>query len=178
MAIRGFAIVLAAIVTLGVLACASEPPTPTPSPVVRAPQATPTAVFAKSADGKTEIGIYLSEATGTYQTGRATLTDLGGKTRVVVDVSPAMANAQPIHIHMGTCNAVGAISDKLADVVVGKSTTEIEKPLAEIASGGKVINVHLSASEIRTYTACGEIPVLPAAANIDKNPTLAGNLGR
>jgi hypothetical protein len=43
---------------------------------------------------------------------------------------------------------------------LGKSTTEIAKPIREVASGGKVINVHLSATEIRTYTACGEIPAL------------------
>lgn len=86
---------------------------------------------------------------------------MGGKTQVLVNVAPAMANAQPIHIHMGTCAAVGTITDKLEDVVVGKSSTEITKPLAEIATGGKVVNVHLSASEIRTYTACGEIPALP-----------------
>lgn len=163
---RGFAVVLAPFVIVVTLACAAEPATPTPSPVARAPQATPTAVIARMPDGHTEIKIYLSEATGTYQTGAATITDLGGKTRVAVDVLPAMANAQPIHIHAGTCSAVGTISDKLEDVVVGKSTTEIEKPLSEIASGGKVINVHLSASEIRTYTACGEIPALGTAATI------------
>jgi hypothetical protein len=159
---RVVAVVLAAIMIIGAAACGAEPPTPTPSPVpTTAPQTTPTAAIGKASTGRTEIKIYLSEATGKYQTGTATITDMGGKTQVVVNVSPAMANAQPIHIHTGTCAAVGTITDKLEDVVVGKSSTEIAKPLTEIATGGKVVNVHLSASEIRTYTACGEIPALP-----------------
>ncbi|MBI2966158.1 MAG: hypothetical protein HYY34_08150 [Chloroflexi bacterium] len=155
-----FAAVVASVVIIGAAACGSKPPTPTPSPVAAAPRATPTAAIGKNGAGQTEIKIYLSEATGQYQTGSATITDLGGKTQVLVNVAPAMANAQPIHIHIGTCDAVGTISDKLENVVVGKSVTEIDRPLAEIAAGGKVVNVHLSASEIRTYTACGEIPAL------------------
>lgn len=166
MSTQRFAIVLAGVLApmmiIGAAACGAEAPTPTPSPVATtAPKATPTAAIGKAITGRTEIKIYLSEATGKYQTGSATITDVGGKTQVLVNVAPAMANAQPIHIHTGTCAAVGTITDKLEDVVVGKSSTEITKPLAEIASGGKVVNVHLSASEIRTYTACGEIPALP-----------------
>jgi hypothetical protein len=160
LSLRRVAFVLASFLSLSVAACAASAPTPTPSPTVEKPRSTPTAVVKKTAAGQTEITVYLSEPTGTYQTGTATLTGLDGKTRVVVDVAPSMAIAQPIHIHVGACSAIGTIADKLEDVVLGKSTTEIDKPISEIASGGKAINVHLSAAEIRTYTACGEIPAL------------------
>ena len=169
MSTRGLAVVvatgvMAALASLVALACTSTAATPTPSQSGAATKpSTPTAVVSKTSSGQTEITIYLSEATGTYQTGKATLTEVDGKTRVVVDVTPAMANAQPIHIHLGTCSAVGTIADLLENVVVGKSVTEVDKPLAEIATGGTVINVHLSATEIRTYTACGDIPALQAA---------------
>jgi hypothetical protein len=158
LSVRQIAIVLACFLSVVTAACSAS--APTPSPTVAKAKATPTAVVKKMANGQTAITVYLSEPTGTYQTGTATLTGDGDKTVVVVDVAPSMPISQPIHIHVGACTAVGTIADKLADVVLGKSTTEIAKPIREVASGGKVINVHLSATEIRTYTACGEIPAL------------------
>lgn len=170
-------VALAGILAIGLVACGSEETRPTPTAVARAPVSTPTAQVVKSGAGQTEIKLYMSEATGTYQTGEATITDLGGKTRIVVNVAPAMASAQPIHVHVGTCSSVGSIANTLENVVAGKSETELEKPMSEIASGGKVINVHLSFSEIRTYTACADIPALAAAAPADRTPLASGVAG-
>ena len=80
---------------------------------------------------------------------------------------------QPAHIHTGTCAELGDVVVPLTDVVVvgqdaehggsesaipvKSSYTEVDMPLQEIIDGGHAINVHLSAEEIGTYIACGDI---------------------
>jgi hypothetical protein len=77
----------------------------------------------------------------------------------------------PAHIHTGTCDELGDVVLPLTDVAasageqagastahaVKTSRTFVDAPLQEIIDGGHAINVHLSADEIGTYIACGDI---------------------
>jgi plastocyanin len=78
----------------------------------------------------------------------------------------------PAHIHAGTCAELGDVVVPLNDVTVPEGTAsgpqtsamvEVSEgnradiPLQEIIDGGHAINVHLSAEEIGTYIACGDI---------------------
>jgi plastocyanin len=83
------------------------------------------------------------------------------------------AEAHPAHIHSGTCAELGDVVVPLTDVAhmgdeaettgassaipVKTSETVVDMPLQEIIDGGHAINVHLSADEIDTYIACGDI---------------------
>jgi plastocyanin len=83
------------------------------------------------------------------------------------------AEVHPAHIHSGTCAELGDVVAPLNDVtVIGNdsestgaasaipvksSVTVVDMPLQEIIDGGHAINVHLSADEIDTYIACGDI---------------------
>jgi hypothetical protein len=82
------------------------------------------------------------------------------------------SEAHPAHIHSGTCDQLGDVVHPLADVAAPSGEemgaagghavkvsegNRIEVPLQEILDGGHAINVHLSADEIGTYIACGNI---------------------
>ena len=160
---RSVALLLAAaIASVAVSGCGSGTgSSPTPTAEAQSRPATPTAVVTQGPEGQTVVLVYLSEPSGRYQTGTLTLTSEGNQTRVQVSVSPPQAQAQPMHVHKGTCDEVGAIVDILQDVVGNTSETVVGRPLSAIADGTQVVNVHLSASEFATYTACGDIPELP-----------------
>ncbi len=81
--------------------------------------------------------------------------------------------ARPAHIHTGTCDEVGEVVAPLTDLTgatggdrVGQarraipaesSFTSVPMTLDAILGADHVVNVHLSAEEIGTYIACGEI---------------------
>src|SRR5215211_1780685 len=67
---------------------------------------------------------------------------------------------QPAHIHSGTCAELGDVVYPLTDVdASGESITVVETSLADLsATGPYAINIHLSADDIGTYVACGDIP--------------------
>src|ERR687894_2653316 len=87
-------------------------------------------------------------------------------------VADTAAEAHPAHIHSGTCDQLGDVVYPLADVatptgeemgaagahpVKVSEVNHVDVPLQEILDGGHAINVHLSAEEIGTYIACGNI---------------------
>lgn len=92
-------------------------------------------------------------------TGTATLTDLGdGTTRVVVDVDPAGHLAMPAHIHPGTCQElVPQPLYPLEVVESGHSETVVPASLQELLAGDQALNLHASADDMRTYTACVDL---------------------
>lgn len=82
------------------------------------------------------------------------------------------AESHPVHIHAGTCAELGDVVAPLADVAAPtgeqmgpesalavkiSEVNNVPIPLADIIAGGHAINVHLSADEIDTYIACGDI---------------------
>ena len=100
-----------------------------------------------------------------------TLVVPAGLAQTPVSQADMEAEAHPAHIHSGTCDQLGDVVYPLADVatlsgeemgtgghaVKVSEVNHVDAPLQEIIDGGHAINVHLSAEEIGTYIACGNI---------------------
>jgi plastocyanin len=114
----------------------------------------------------------------------------------LVFLAPAMAAQDddaphPAHIHAGTCAELGDVVYPLTDVAVAEgessgpesalpvkvSETVVDAPLQEIIDGGHAINVHLSADEIGTYIACGDIGGVVNTGENDSDQELIIGLG-
>lgn len=101
----------------------------------------------------------LEELNNSGVTGTAVLTDRGdGSTRVVVDVDPAGHPEMPSHVHHGTCaDLVPQPLHYLDPVIDGKSDTVLPIALAELLAGDLALNLHVSAADMGTYTACVDL---------------------
>jgi len=93
------------------------------------------------------------------ESGTATLTKEGDKTKVVLEVQGAPAGtSQPVHIHKGTCSKLDPKpAYPLSPVVNGKSETTVNASLDSLEKGGYAINGHKSAQDVATYVFCGDI---------------------
>jgi hypothetical protein len=108
--------------------------------------------------GSSETTVDLSAQNGSHESGTATLTAEGDKTKVVISLDHAPMSAQPAHIHKGSCADLDPNpAYGLENVVDGKSTTEVDEPLDELRNEDYAINVHKSVAELKTYVACGDI---------------------
>jgi len=103
------------------------------------------------------------------------------------------AESRPAHIHSGTCADLGDVVLPLADVTpigdeskrtgattaipVENSLTVVDMPLQEIIDGRYAINIHLSADEIDTYIACGDIGGVVKTDEGESDPELIIGLG-
>jgi len=93
------------------------------------------------------------------ETGTATLTPQGDKTKVEVTLNGAPASAQPAHIHEGSCaNLDPKPKYPLENIVNGKSSTVLPVSVSALEGASYAINVHKSAADLKTYVACGDIP--------------------
>ena len=102
------------------------------------------------------VTVQLGEQNKSGETGTATITPQGGKTQIVLQIKGAPAEAQPAHIHDGTCAALDPKPRiPLQNVMNGKSTTTVDLPMSEVTKGA--INVHKSSSDLKTYVACGDL---------------------
>ena len=102
------------------------------------------------------VTVQLGEQNKSGESGTATITPQGNKTQVVLQINGAPADAQPAHIHAGTCASLDPKPKiPLQNVTNGKSTTTLDMPMSEVMSGA--INVHKSTSDIKTYVACGDL---------------------
>ena len=113
--------------------------------------------------GPRSITIPLEEQNNSGQSGSATLTNIRGRTDVVVNVTPSAqstgSDPQPIHIHFGRCGVdLGGVDYGLTSVVNGQSATLVKAGLAMLMDGDHAINVHKSGAEAGIYTSCGNIP--------------------
>src|SRR5215212_8923429 len=101
---------------------------------------------------------------------------LSGPAAWAQDATPGAAETmapRPAHIHTGTCDEIGEVVAPLTDLTgatggdrVGQarraipaesSFTSVPLTLDAILGEDHVVNVHLSAEEIETYIACGEV---------------------
>ena len=83
----------------------------------------------------------------------------GGMVKVTIEVTPNGNLKMPAHIHAGQCGAtLGDVVYPLNDVDNGKSETVVSVKFVDLETGGFAINLHKSADDITTYTACGNIP--------------------
>ena len=108
------------------------------------------------------VTVKLGEQNGSGESGTATLTKVGNRTKVVVDLKSTsatpIAQAQPAHIHKGSCaNFDLTPAYSLMSAQSGRSTTTVDAKLGDLQNGAYVINVHKSAVDINTYVACGAI---------------------
>lgn len=105
--------------------------------------------------------VSMTALNGSGQSGTTTITDLGnGKVRIVIDIKSGGSQAQPAHIHRGTCsNADPNPAYPLTDVVNGRSETTIDASMSDLGNG-YLVNVHKSAQDIPTYVSCGDIMMM------------------
>jgi hypothetical protein len=105
-------------------------------------------------------------------------------------VSDMAMAGHPAHIHAGTCDALGEVVIPLSDVAVeagemmgaaGAHPVEVSEtiiadvPFQDILDGGHAINVHLSADDIGTYIACGNIGgIVTSRESMDTNEVTIG----
>ena len=163
--------------TVVVEAAAEQQPTPAaPEPTAVAPEP------ASPSSGETgeSVTVDLGPGRDASQPGTAVLTEQGDQTMVTIDIAPGAAGVpQPVHIHAGTCDTLGAVEYPLTNIVDGTSTTMVDVALADLLTGGFAINAHMSQAEINTYVACGNIPAVQSAgetAPAEQLPT-AGTAG-
>ena len=120
------------------------------------------AVLAASAAAEAAgpVTVALTPQNGSSESGTATLTEEGTKTKVTVAVKGAPAGVpQPLHVHKGTCAQLDPKpAYGLAALTDGKSETTIDVSLAALQAGGFAVNGHKSAQEVSTYVFCGNIP--------------------
>jgi hypothetical protein len=108
--------------------------------------------------GSDEVTVDLAEQNGSGESGTATLTADGEKTKVVLNLENAPAVPQPAHIHEGSCADLDPNpAYGLTNVMDGMSTTEVDEPLDELREEDYAINVHKSGTDLKTYVACGDI---------------------
>ncbi len=111
-----------------------------------------------SAAGNSMV-VTLAAEQNSGESGTATLTEVGSKTQVVLNLTGAPADiAQPAHIHTGTCPGVGAVQYPLTSVTNGKSQTTLDVSIEQLRSQLPLaINVHKSGTEATVYVACGPL---------------------
>jgi hypothetical protein len=93
------------------------------------------------------------------QNGTATVSDLGGKVRVAMNLANEPATAsEPSHVHFGHCPKIKAIpAYNVGPILKGKATSIVDLSWAQINSGKYVVMVHQSAQAMGTYESCANI---------------------
>lgn len=107
----------------------------------------------------TAVTVDMKALNGSGETGTATLTQESDGVKVVVSLKNAPADAQPTHIHIGTCGNISKAPEyALVSLQNGSSTSVVKGvSLADLLKGHYAINVHKSASDLGTYVSCGDI---------------------
>lgn len=105
------------------------------------------------------ITVPMRALNGSGEDGSAVLTQTAEGVRVVVQLNHASDDAQPTHIHIGTCGAINKAPEYgLALTVDGKSDSVVKGiRLSDLMKAKYAINVHKSASDLGTYVSCGDI---------------------
>jgi opacity protein-like surface antigen len=100
------------------------------------------------------------------ETGTVTLKPAGDdSTTVTIALTGAPAEAQPAHIHPGSCAKLDPKPKfPLTNVVDGKSTTTVKEPLSKLIAGGFAVNVHKSTNDLGTYVACADLGTMAMAS--------------
>ena len=91
--------------------------------------------------------------------GTVTLAPTGAdRTLVTVAVSFGANADMPAHIHPGSCaELVPQPRFPLENVKNGQSSTTVAVPMADLLKGDLAVNLHRSADDMRTYTACADL---------------------
>lgn len=106
------------------------------------------------------VKILLSEQNASGQSGEATIIEIQGKARVILNLTGKPSEVvQPAHIHFGSCAALGGVKYPLTSLERGASLTNLTMSLADLMKEPFAINVHKSAAEANVYTSCGDSTV-------------------
>lgn len=108
-----------------------------------------------------EVTVDLAESMSSGQTGTATLTAAGEQTDVSIEIDgDPVSDSQPAHIHEGTCDGGDlnpAPAFGLPNVAGGVSDATVDVSLDALTGGTYAINLHMSDTDLETYTSCGNI---------------------
>jgi hypothetical protein len=131
---------------------------------------------AAAAASSDEVIVDLDEVNGSGESGTATLTAVGDRTRVVLELRDPTTDSQPAHIHEGSCGPTlnAQPLHGLLNVMQARSETTVNVPLSEVTAGGLAINVHQSDAALDTYVACGN---LPGGTDDSTSPSDSGSFG-
>ena len=158
------ALVCAAAVALSLAACSSNQSSTSTSSTPEASAAamateTPAGAMMGQNMHAAVITVVMTPLNDSYESGTATLTAMGNKTRVNIGLKGENTTGdQPAHIHAGSCPKPNpAPKYPLKNVVLGKSNTVVDVPISSLTGGKYSINVHESAKNIGKYVACGNI---------------------
>ena len=115
-----------------------------------------------------DVVVPIGELNGSGISGDASLTDNGDGTTTVDILVDGATGAHPAHIHTGTCSELGDVVYPLTDVdASGQSLTVVDATLEDLQTTGPyAINIHMSADDIGTYVACGDIPQVAAGGEV------------
>ena len=119
---------------------------------------------------KKDVVVTMNSLNNSGQTGKATLSDINGKTKVVVEVSGEATDvSQPSHIHMGTVSTPGSILYPLNPVVSGKAETVLDVSLETIDTKlPLVVMIHKSKEEVKIFVSGGDLPKeLPSSRYVE-----------
>ncbi|MDE2482922.1 MAG: hypothetical protein KGN02_12135 [bacterium] len=105
------------------------------------------------------LTIKMAALNGSGENGTATLTQESDGVLVVVNLKNAPKDAQPTHIHIGTCGNINKAPEyALQNTVGGKGTSTVKGvKLSDLLMGHYAINVHKSTTDLGTYASCGNI---------------------
>lgn len=113
--------------------------------------------------GKEKVGVIRYPVGEMNGTGINGLVIVKGDTRnstvtVLMQGTPA-GGKHPMHFHAGNCDSNGDVVIPLNDLdgTTGTSRTILEVPYGTIVGGDHYLNVHLSADDMGTIVACGEV---------------------
>lgn len=108
---------------------------------------------------RTQLTVALAAQNNSDESGTAVLTEVDGHVQVMMKVDGEPAGAkQPAHIHTGACPTPGAVVYPLNNVVGGNSTTVLDVSMETLlAQLPLAINIHKSATELKSYMSCGDI---------------------
>jgi uncharacterized surface protein with fasciclin (FAS1) repeats len=113
--------------------------------------------------GKAKVGVIRYPVTEMNGTGINGLVIVKGDTRnstvtVLMQGTPA-GGKHPMHFHAGNCDSNGDVVIPLNDLdgTTGTSRTVVNVPYGTIVGGDHYLNIHLSADDMGTIVACGEV---------------------
>jgi uncharacterized surface protein with fasciclin (FAS1) repeats len=113
--------------------------------------------------GQEKVGAIRYPVSAVNDSGITGLVIVKGDTRnstvtVILQGTPA-GGVHPMHFHAGNCDSNGDVVIPLTDLngTTGTSRTVVNVPYGTIVGGDHYLNVHLSAEDMGTIVACGEV---------------------
>jgi hypothetical protein len=106
------------------------------------------------------LQINMGAQSNSGQAGNASVTDVKDGVNVTIHIKSEPKGAtEPAHIHPGTCTKLNPAPWKpLNPVVNGNSMTHVAGiSVAQIKKGKYAVNVHKSATDLKTYVSCGDL---------------------